>query len=190
MRLVPFRGYNSPTFKRVLEEVWIYKALQRNRNNMSEDPSGLFLWLEDCFIYGVDADQQAIVLLYQQVKGSLVCAADYRLKAGQRWTSSERLKILRDVTKGCLELEQLKVVHRDVRASNLFYSERHKRYVLGGLACARSVKEMDQEDLLTVVGIETQRGGKLKELLGSKHNVKVVSFRWGFTCPGKAFTTN
>ena len=48
---------------------------------MNEDPRSIFLMLEDCFIYGVDADQQAVVMLYEKIEGSLLLAADYRRKA-------------------------------------------------------------------------------------------------------------
>ena len=48
---------------------------------MTEDPKNIFLMLEDCFIYGVDSDQQAVIMLYEKVEGSLLLAADYRRKA-------------------------------------------------------------------------------------------------------------
>ena len=64
MRMIPFRGYNSIAFKRVIEEIWVYKNINKQQDRMSEDPKGLFLMLEDCFIYGVDADQQAVIMLY------------------------------------------------------------------------------------------------------------------------------
>ena len=102
-------------------------------------------------------------------------AADFRRKACQHWTVGERLKIFRDVAKGCNLLEQLSISHRDVRASNLFYSQKQRRYLLGNFLCARQVKEQareqEEDDLLTVVGIENQTEGKLKELISSKQNV-------------------
>lgn len=61
MRVVPFKGYNSLTFKRVLEEVYMYQLIQRhfqkNKAKSSvQDPKALFLWLEDSFVYGVNSD--------------------------------------------------------------------------------------------------------------------------------------
>ena len=108
---------------------------------MNEDPRSLFLTLEDCFIYGVDADQQAVVMLYEKVDGSLLLAADYRRKACEPWKNGERLKILRDMIKGCTLLQEMGVTHRDVRASNIFFSSKQRRYLLGGFSCSRFIKK-------------------------------------------------
>lgn len=61
IKVVPFRGYNSLTFKRVLEEIWIYQNIQKHferykRDKNLQDPRLLFLWLEDCFVYGINSD--------------------------------------------------------------------------------------------------------------------------------------
>lgn len=63
-----------------------------------------------------------------------------------------------------------------MRASNIFYSQKQRRYLLGNFLCARQVKKQareqeEEDDLLTVVGIENQTEGKLKELISSKQNV-------------------
>lgn len=58
LRIIPFRSYNSIEFKKGLEEVWIHqKKLGKKERN-------LFLSLEDAFVYGVNGDQQALVLLF------------------------------------------------------------------------------------------------------------------------------
>lgn len=61
IKIVPFRGYNSLAFKRVLEEIWIYQNIQKHferykRDKNLQDPRLLFLWLEDCFVYGINPD--------------------------------------------------------------------------------------------------------------------------------------
>ena len=58
--------------------------MQKNRNNLGENPQNLFVELQDCFIYGVNPDQQAAILLYGQVKGSLLLTADFRRKGCQK----------------------------------------------------------------------------------------------------------
>ena len=82
MRMVPYKSYNNIEFKRVLEEIWIYQSLQRyyelHRNKSSQDPRLLFLWLEDYYIYGVNSDRQAIVMLYVRTQNSLLLGAEYR----------------------------------------------------------------------------------------------------------------
>ena len=74
MKVVPFRGYNSIAFKRILEEVWIYQKLKKSRH-FGEDPDSIFLWLQDCYVYGVNHDQQAVIMLYERVQGSLTLGA-------------------------------------------------------------------------------------------------------------------
>ena len=83
--------------------------------------------------------------------------ADYRWKATQRWKTGERLKILRDVVQGCCILDEFHIMHRDIRASNIFYSQNQRKYILGGFECARTLskkeEEQEEEDLMTVNGI-------------------------------------
>jgi serine/threonine protein kinase len=66
------------------------------------------------------------------------------------------------MVKGCSLLQEMGVAHRDIRASNIFYSSKQRRYLLGGFGCSRFIKQEDEEDLLTVYGIETQVEDKLR----------------------------
>jgi hypothetical protein len=170
MRIVPFKGYNSLAFKRVLEEVYLYQLIQKhfekNKTNKNiQDPRVMYLWLEDCFVYGVSADQQAVVLLYERVETSLTLTAEYRRKGLLSWKESERLKIQRDLFMGCIGLRGLGILPRDIRASNIFFSVKQQRYLLAGLSGARQVDDSEAEELMTVLGIETQNEGKLRELI-------------------------
>lgn len=65
----------------------------------------------------------------------------------------------------CIRLKELSIVHRDIRASNIYFSERHQRYLLGGFSCAREVNNEEDDQLMTVNGIELQNEGKLRELI-------------------------
>lgn len=90
MRIVPFKGYNSLAFKRVLEEVYLYQLIQKHfeKNKTSknvQDPRAMYLWLEDCFVYGVNSNQQAVILLYERVETSLALTAEYRRKGLLSW---------------------------------------------------------------------------------------------------------
>lgn len=45
----------------------------------------------------------------------------------------------------CIRLKELSIVHRDIRASNIYFSERHQRYLLGGFSCAREVNNEEDD---------------------------------------------
>ena len=46
------------------------------------------------------------------------------------------------------------MIHRDIRASNIFFSPTQKKYLLGGFSCARTLAgKEDEDDLMTVNGI-------------------------------------
>ena len=66
------------------------------------------------------------------------------------------------MVKGCTLLQGMGVVHRDIRASNIFYSSKQHRYLLGGFSCSRFIKKEDEEDLMTVYGIDTQVEDKIR----------------------------
>ena len=72
---------------------------------------------------------------------------------------------------GCNRLEELGFSHRDIRASNIFYVAKQQRYMLGGFYCARETEE--EQELLTVNGIEIQTEGHLRELIAEKQNVLI-----------------
>lgn len=57
------------------------------------------------------------------------------------WSVSEKLKIMRDVLMGCIRLSELKISHREIRASNIFYVEKQQRYMIGGFSCVRESGE-------------------------------------------------
>ena len=49
------------------------------------------------------------------------------------------------------------MIHRDIRGSNIFFSQTKKKFLLGGFSCARVIQVKDDEDdLITVNGMETQ----------------------------------
>jgi hypothetical protein len=79
MRVIPFKGYNSHVFKKGLEEIWIH-------NNLPQKES-LFLKLEDCFVYGVNPDRQALVLLFEKIDNSLLYIGQFRNEAKWNWTT-------------------------------------------------------------------------------------------------------
>lgn len=72
LRIIPFKSYNSAVFKKGLEEVWIHqrKLTKRERN--------MFLTLDDAFVYGVNPDHQALVLLFERTSSTLFNVGEYR----------------------------------------------------------------------------------------------------------------
>jgi hypothetical protein len=72
LRVIPFRSYNSAEFKKGLEEVWIHQK------KISKKDRNLFLTLDDAFVYGVNPDQQALVLLFERTNSNLFNIGEYR----------------------------------------------------------------------------------------------------------------
>ena len=96
------------------------------------------------------------MLLYERVETSLTLTAEYRRKGYLPWKQSEKLKIQRDLFMGCIRLRDLDILPRDVRTSNIFFSVKQQRYLLGGLSAARQVYDFESDELMTVCGVETQ----------------------------------
>jgi hypothetical protein len=78
MRVIPFKGYNSHVFKKGLEEIWI-------QNNLNK--KDFYLKLLDSFVYGVNPDRQALVLLFEKIDNSLLYIGQYRNLATWNWTA-------------------------------------------------------------------------------------------------------
>lgn len=53
---------------------------------------------------------------------------------------------MRDMVKGCCLLSELDIIHRDIRASNIYFSPSQKRYLLGNFSCARSLAASKQDE--------------------------------------------
>ena len=79
LRVKPFSSYNSGEFKKCVEEIWVHQKLTKKER-------GLFLTLDDAFVYGVNSDQQALVLLFERADSTLFNVGEYRKKANWPWS--------------------------------------------------------------------------------------------------------
>lgn len=64
-----------------------------------------------------------------------------------------------------MKLKEWQLVHRDMRPSNLFFLEHLNRYVLGNFTTGRESFEYDEDDLLTVYGVEALTNDKVSHLI-------------------------
>lgn len=73
---MPFSGYSTAKYKRILHELHITKQLSK---------SHVTLKLMDYFVYGLNADQQVFVFLFDKTYTSLANVAEYRKLANTPW---------------------------------------------------------------------------------------------------------
>lgn len=76
MKLVPFTGYSTAKFKRILHELSISKLLSKSYATLK---------LLDWFVYGLNAEQQVFVFLFDKTYTSLANVAEYRKLANTPW---------------------------------------------------------------------------------------------------------
>lgn len=66
-------------------------------------------------------DQQVLVLLFARATSSLFNVGIYRSEAQWNWTLPEKLAILQQLIEGCVKMQELQVIHRDLRPANLLF---------------------------------------------------------------------
>jgi len=113
MKLLPFRSFNSLAFKQGLEEVWAHRKLTCSKV--------LFLPLEDAFVLASNPDQQVLVLLFAKATSSLFNVGIYRSEAQWSWRLPEKLAIMQRLIEGCLKMQEMQVIHRDLRPGNILF---------------------------------------------------------------------
>ena len=151
LKMVPFQDFQDYIFKASIYEINVLQSLQHQEPNLIK--------LRDFFINDFGKNRKKfIVLLFEQCDFTLAELIYYRKELKNFWKEEELLRMMKELTKIGISLEQSDVCHRDIRPENLWYSFKDARWKLANFSSARIYQIKNNEQFSHDQMLNTFRG--------------------------------